>query len=39
MNHSQGLAGIIEGRIEPERWMASLTAPKPTRKTEKARAA
>ena len=35
----RGLAGIIEGRIEPERWMASLTAPKPTRKTEKARAA
>ena len=35
----KGLAGIIEGRIEPERWMASLTAPKPTRKTEKARAA
>ena len=24
-----GLAGIIEGRVEPERWTASLTAPKP----------
>ena len=25
----RGLAGIIEGRVEPERWTASLTAPKP----------
>jgi glycerol-3-phosphate dehydrogenase (NAD(P)+) len=32
-----GLAGIIEGRIEPSRWTASLTAP--SRKREKARVA
>src|SRR4029079_6014204 len=33
----RGLAGIIEGRVEPARWTASLTAPKPARKAEKAR--
>jgi glycerol-3-phosphate dehydrogenase len=27
-----GLAGISEGRVEPERWTASLTAPKAARK-------
>jgi glycerol-3-phosphate dehydrogenase len=33
----RGLAGIIEGRIDPERWTASLTAPKPAgRKAAKA---
>ncbi len=35
----RGLAGIIEGNVEPARWAASLTAPKPSRKAEKARAA
>jgi 1-acyl-sn-glycerol-3-phosphate acyltransferase len=35
----RGLAGIIEGKVEPARWTASLTAPKPARKAEKARAA
>jgi glycerol-3-phosphate dehydrogenase (NAD(P)+) len=34
-----GLAGLIEGRIEPERWTAALTAPKPRGKTGRARAA
>jgi glycerol-3-phosphate dehydrogenase (NAD(P)+) len=34
-----GLAGIIEGRIEPERWTASLTAPKSLKAQRKARAA
>jgi glycerol-3-phosphate dehydrogenase (NAD(P)+) len=33
-----GLAGLIEGRVEPERWTASLTAPKPAPR-KKARAA
>jgi hypothetical protein len=35
----RGLAGIVEGKVEPARWTASLTAPEPARKTEKARAA
>jgi glycerol-3-phosphate dehydrogenase (NAD(P)+) len=34
-----GLAGIIEGRIEPGRWTASLTAPKAVKGERKARAA
>jgi glycerol-3-phosphate dehydrogenase (NAD(P)+) len=35
-----GLAGMIEGRVEPESWTASLTAPKPAgRRGGKARAA
>ena len=34
-----GLAGIIEGRVEPERWTASLTAPKAVKGQRKARAA
>jgi glycerol-3-phosphate dehydrogenase (NAD(P)+) len=35
----RGLAGIIEGKVEPERWTASLTAPKPTARRGKAKAA
>ncbi|HET6550017.1 MAG TPA: NAD(P)H-dependent glycerol-3-phosphate dehydrogenase, partial [Solirubrobacter sp.] len=35
----KGLAGIIEGKVEAARWTASLTAPRPTRKAEKAKAA
>jgi 1-acyl-sn-glycerol-3-phosphate acyltransferase len=35
----RGLAGIIEGNVEPERWTASLTAPKPTTRRGKAKAA
>jgi glycerol-3-phosphate dehydrogenase (NAD(P)+) len=34
-----GLAGLIEGRVEPERWTAALTAPKPAGKAERVRAA
>jgi glycerol-3-phosphate dehydrogenase (NAD(P)+) len=35
-----GLAGMIEGRVEPERWTAALVAPKkPAGKTGRARAA
>jgi glycerol-3-phosphate dehydrogenase (NAD(P)+) len=34
-----GLAGLIEGRIEPERWTRALTAPKPRGKAGRARAA
>jgi hypothetical protein len=34
-----GLAGLIEGRVEPERWTAALTAPKPPGKAGRARAA
>jgi glycerol-3-phosphate dehydrogenase (NAD(P)+) len=34
-----GLAGLIEGRVEPERWTAALTAPKPSGKADRARAA
>jgi 1-acyl-sn-glycerol-3-phosphate acyltransferase len=34
-----GLAGMIEGRVEPERWTASLTAPKPAKRFGRARAA
>jgi glycerol-3-phosphate dehydrogenase (NAD(P)+) len=34
-----GLAGIIEGRVEPERWTASLTAPRAVKSPRKARAA
>jgi 1-acyl-sn-glycerol-3-phosphate acyltransferase len=34
-----GLAGLIEGRVEPERWTAALTAPKPRGKAGRARAA
>jgi 1-acyl-sn-glycerol-3-phosphate acyltransferase len=34
-----GLAGIIEGRVEPGRWTASLTAPKAVKGQRKARAA
>jgi hypothetical protein len=33
----KGLAGIIEGTVDPERWTQSLTAPKPAgRKAAKA---
>jgi glycerol-3-phosphate dehydrogenase (NAD(P)+) len=35
----RGLAGMIEGRVEPERWAASLTAPKPAGRRGKAKAA
>jgi glycerol-3-phosphate dehydrogenase len=34
-----GLAGLIEGRVEPERWTAALVAPKPAGKAGRARAA
>jgi 1-acyl-sn-glycerol-3-phosphate acyltransferase len=34
-----GLAGLIEGSVEPERWTAALTAPKPAGKAGRARAA
>jgi 1-acyl-sn-glycerol-3-phosphate acyltransferase len=34
-----GLAGLIEGSVEPEHWTAALTAPKPRGKTGRARAA
>jgi 1-acyl-sn-glycerol-3-phosphate acyltransferase len=34
-----GLAGMIEGSVEPERWTAALTAPKPRGKAGRARAA
>jgi glycerol-3-phosphate dehydrogenase (NAD(P)+) len=35
----RGLAGIIEGKVDPERWTASLTAPKPASTRTKAKAA
>ena len=35
----RGLAGMIEGSVDPERWTASLTAPKPTGRRDKAKAA
>ena len=35
----RGLAGIIEGRVEPDRWRASLTAPRPLKKVQRAKAA
>ena len=35
----KGLAGIIEGKVEPERWRTSLTAPKPSKKAQRAEAA
>jgi len=35
----RGLAGMIEGSVEPARWTASLTAPKPRAKAGKAEAA
>jgi glycerol-3-phosphate dehydrogenase (NAD(P)+) len=35
----RGLANVIEGRVAPERWTASLTAPRPAAKREKVRAA
>src|SRR4051794_24436360 len=35
----RGLAGMIEGRVEPERWAASLTAPKPAGRRDKIKAA
>ena len=35
----RGLAGIIEGNVEPERWTASLTAPKPPSARKRAKAA
>jgi glycerol-3-phosphate dehydrogenase (NAD(P)+) len=34
-----GLAGMIEGRVEPENWTKALTAPKPRGKAGRARAA
>ena len=35
----RGLAGMIEGNVEPDRWRASLTAPKKAKKTQSAKAA
>jgi glycerol-3-phosphate dehydrogenase len=35
----RGLANVIEGKVTPERWTASLTAPRPAAKREKVRAA
>jgi 1-acyl-sn-glycerol-3-phosphate acyltransferase len=35
----RGLAGIIEGRVDPARWTQSLTAPKPTARKTKVKAA
>ena len=35
----RGLANVIEGKVAPERWTASLTAPRPAAKREKVRAA
>ncbi len=35
----RGLANVIEGKLAPERWTASLTAPRPAPKREKVRAA
>jgi glycerol-3-phosphate dehydrogenase (NAD(P)+) len=35
----RGLANVIEGRVTPERWTASLTAPRPAVVREKVRAA
>jgi glycerol-3-phosphate dehydrogenase (NAD(P)+) len=34
-----GLAGLIEGRVEPARWTASLTAPRPASRKSRAKAA
>jgi glycerol-3-phosphate dehydrogenase (NAD(P)+) len=35
----RSLAGMIEGNVEPDRWRASLTAPKKAKKTQSAKAA
>ncbi len=35
----RGLAGLIEGRVEPARWTASLTAPAPGSRKRRAKAA
>jgi glycerol-3-phosphate dehydrogenase (NAD(P)+) len=35
----RGLAGIIDGSVDPQRWTQSLTAPKPARKAAKVKAA
>ena len=35
----RSLAGMIEGNVEPDRWQASLTAPKKAKKTQSAKAA
>jgi len=35
----RGLAGVIEGNVEPDRWRASLTAPRPQKKAHSAKAA
>ncbi len=35
----RGLAGMIEGRVEPERWAASLTAPRPAGRRDEVKAA
>ena len=35
----RGLANVIEGKVEPERWTASLTAPRPAAALEKIKAA
>jgi glycerol-3-phosphate dehydrogenase (NAD(P)+) len=35
----RGLANVIEGRVTPERWSASVTAPRPAAVREKVRAA
>ncbi len=34
-----GLAGMIEGRVDPARWTASLTAPRPVKPARKVKAA
>jgi hypothetical protein len=34
-----GLAGMIEGSVEPARWTAALTAPKPRARSGGAKAA
>ena len=35
----KGLAGMIQGRVEPERWTAALTAPTTVKRADRARAA
>ena len=35
----RGLSNVIEGKVEPERWTASLTAPRPAATREKVQAA
>lgn len=35
----RGLANLVEGKIEPDRWRASITAPKKAKKAQRAKAA